>query len=169
MKYVLFDIDSTLIEAHSQSNKGASRVMFKKVFGIDANEEMVPFRGMTENHLIRSVTEKITGKKLDKIPQKAYDIWADTAKAALKKSPAKTMPGIGKLLQDLTKQKGISLAVVTGNSPKRALYKLQSAKMVKYFTNKKGEVEGSFGSNADNREELILNAKKKYLKKLTIK
>ena len=164
MKYVLFDIDSTLIEAHQPSNKEASKVVFKKIFGINAHEELIDFRGMAEEGIIKKVVEKVAGIKLKKVPKEAYDLWAKTSQIALLKRPPKVMPGIEKMLAALSRRNAIYLAVLTGNSEKRAHVKLASTRLIKYFINKSGKLKGIFGTQADNREKLLIIAKRKYLK-----
>ena len=157
MKIVLIDLDDTLLIAPA-ANKDASKVMFKKVFDVDAHEQMIHTPGKTEDLMIRQVLEKI-GKKVEEVPQEAYEVWAKAAEEGLKIEPAQVLPGAKDLLEGFVKE-GIVFGVITGNSRRRAEAKLVSAGLDTYFRDEHGSLRGAFGDTDVPREELIDVAKK---------
>ncbi len=165
MKILLFDIDSTLLVCDTESNVKGSEVMFKKVFSIDANEELIDNAGKTEKGIIEEVLRKIDPnlyKEEIEIPNHAYQVWAQGTEKTLKNNPPRVLPGIEELLTELSQDKDIKLGLLTGNSRFRADVKLKAVNLDKYFINEKGVLTGAFGDISNNRADLIQEAKDKY-------
>lgn len=165
MKIVLFDIDQTLLVAPEEANRDASGVMFRKVFHQEVDEGLINNVGMTEMGIIRAVLEKARGGSVEQepspiqVPEEAYIVWADAAREAMISKPAKVLPGVNELLEELAKDREIKLAILTGNSPWRAEAKLESAKLDGYFRDENGQLTGAFGNESEGRDGLIEIAK----------
>lgn len=165
MKIVLFDVDLTLLKAPDEANKEASRIMFREVFHEDAHEDLINNTGMTEMGVIRAVLTKIRGKNVEQESQpieildRAYMVWADATREAMKTRPAVVLPGIKELLDELSMDKGIILGILSGNSPWRVEAKLKSVGLDKYFRGASEELLGAFGNESETRDGLIDIAK----------
>ncbi len=161
MKIVLFDIDETLLVYLGDGDKDSSSKMFKQVFNIDADENMVDNRGKTERGIIEEVlrlVKKLTPEEEIEIPNLAYEVWAEAQKSF---PPPFVFPGIIELLDVLSKEKDVLIGLLTGNSRFRAKVKLEAAKLDKYFL-KDGILTGAFGDISPIRADLITEAKQKY-------
>ncbi|MDP3732957.1 MAG: hypothetical protein Q8Q91_00300, partial [Candidatus Daviesbacteria bacterium] len=120
MKIILFDIDDTLLVCPYGANKKGSEVMFKRVFDMDANEEMINTKGKTDKQIISEVIRKVKGypdEKEIEIPQVAFQEWATAIGELLKINQSLVLPGIWELLDSLQKNENVLLALLTGNSP----------------------------------------------------
>lgn len=160
IKVVLFDIDDTLISAPPGRNKKSSNIMFKKVFNIDAHEEMIQNSGKTEKAIIEEVLALVLPDKIiTEIPKEAYIEWANATAQLLKTDPATVLPGIKNILEELSKRNNTKLGLLTGNSPYRALAKIKAAELEKYFQNKNGTLKGGFGDASSSRVDLLEIAK----------
>lgn len=158
-KLVLFDIDSTLLRA-PEANALASSVMFKKVYRVDAHEEMIDNHGKTEKEIIFEVLQKVHPHQKFTVSKKAHQVYAEAAKEALQRKPAIVIDGVIDLLSGL-QDHNIPYGLLTGNSYERAEVKLISARLDSYFRDEKGELAGAFGDMTLKREDLIEIAKKR--------
>ncbi len=144
MIHVLFDIDETTLSVPEGINAKASSVMFKKVFGVDAHEEMIDNFGKTEMGIIQEVLKKVgvsqrTAEQeplVIEVPEDAYIVWAQATAKELKDHPAKILPGIFELLTALSKNSNIKLSLLSGNSEYRAEEKLKSVGLDVFFRDK---------------------------------
>ncbi len=165
MKIILFDVDMTLLACSTEANVKGSEVMFKKVFGLDANEELINNAGKTEKGIIQEVVRFVQGLDSDQeveVPNTAYQAWAEGTVKVLRTHPPTVLPGVIELLETLTTESDIKLGLLTGNSRFRAEIKLKVARLEKYFLNEEGVLVGAFGDISNKRADLIEEAKGKY-------
>lgn len=163
MIHVLFDIDETLLSVPKNINDKTSSAMFKKVFGVEAHEEMINNVGKTEEGIIKEILEKVGYKSASteqeqaffEVPEEAYKVWAQTTAQELKLHPVRILPGVEELLKALSKNLSVKLGLLTGNNPYRAEEKLKAAKLDSYFRDSNGKLIGAFGDIADKREKLF--------------
>lgn len=154
MIQVLMDIDETMVSVPPGINGLSSKKMFKKVFGVEADEDMINNIGKTERAIIPEVLKKV-GIEINSVPPTAYTVWGQILKQELLHNPVRVLPGITEFLQTLAEMPKVSLKLLTGNSPLRAYEKLASGKLQKYFLKKDGMLEGVFGDEAPQRDMLF--------------
>lgn len=155
MIHVLFDIDETILSVQEGLNNLASAKMFKKVFGVNTNEETVNNFSKTESWIIKEVLSKVN-IHINKVPDKAYKTWAEETTKILKNNPPKIMPGIPELITSLSKNKNIQLSLLTGNSPWRAEAKFHKTGLDKFFRSSSNhKLIGVFGNISDKRSDLL--------------
>lgn len=155
MIHVLFDIDETILSVQEGLNNLASAKMFKKVFGVNTNEETVNNFSKTESWIIKEVLSK-ANIHINKVPDKAYKTWAEETTKILKNNPPKIMPGISELIISLSKNKNIQLSLLTGNSPWRAEAKFHKTGLDKFFRSSSNhKLIGVFGNISDKRSDLL--------------
>lgn len=164
MIHVLVDIDETILSVPEGINAKASSVMFKRVFGVDAHEEMIDNVGKTEMGIIQEVLEKVgiiqraTGQEspVTEVPDEAYIVWAQATGQELKNHPVWVLPGIPEFLTSLSKNPNVKLGLLSGNSPWRAEEKLKSAQLDTFFRDPDTkQLNGVFGNMAARRDELF--------------
>lgn len=161
---VLFDIDETIVAIKKGLNAQASARMFKRVFNVNTNEEIVDNIAKTESWIIKAVLNKI-GIKIKKAPTIAYKVWAEETKKILLNNVPVVLPGIMEILKGLSKNKDVKLSFLTGNSPWRADAKIHLTKLCNYFTNSSDhQLRGVFGNMADKRKDLLAIFKKRVNK-----
>lgn len=165
MKIILFDIDETILSCGKEANDKCSEMMFKTVFNINASEDDINHEGKTAKGIIEEVIRFV--KKLDnnqeiEIPSLAYQAWADSLKELFKDHPPLILPGIRNLLECLSKEKGIVLGLLTGNSRIQSKTKLTAVGLDHFFLNDEGVLLGVFGDISSIRSDLIWEAKEKY-------
>ena len=155
MIQVLMDIDETMIAMPKGISAKTSAIMFKKVFGVNANEEMIENVGKTEMAIILEILHKV-GYKIQEVPEEAYRIWAEETEQELIKNPVRLLPGVQEFLTELSSNPKVKLQLLTGNSPWRAKVKLKSAKIENYFIDTStDQLNGVFGNIAIKRSELL--------------
>jgi len=154
MLHVLVDIDETMLSVPKGINAKASSIMFKKVFGVDAHEEMIDNVGKTEMGIIQEVLEKI-GLKKD-VPTKAYTVWGQATADQLQEHQPKILDGIPELLNELSHNPQIRLGLLTGNSTARTEAKLRATRLDSFFRDSKThQLIGVFGEMAPKRDQLF--------------
>lgn len=155
MIYVLFDIDNTLLTIEDGVDEDSSRIMFKKIFNVDADDSFVETYSKTERCIISDVLKKV-GSSKDSIPKTAYEEWGRALKEILEKKPAQLLPGINELLMYLSLNPKIKLCLLTGNSMPRSESKLRSTKIDGFFREEKtGKLRGVFGEISSRRIDLL--------------
>lgn len=161
---VFVDIDETALHVPEGKNAKASSVMFKKVFGVDAHEEMVDNFGKTEMGIIQEVLKKVwSSQRTDEqepsiigIPEEAYRIWAQATAKELREVPPQILPGISELLTSLSKNPKVKLELLSGNSIWRAEAKLKSVGLDEFFRDPATrQLNGVFGNMAQRRDQLF--------------
>lgn len=154
MLQILMDIDETMVSVPPGINALSSKNMFKKVYGVEAHEEMVNNVGKTELSIVREVLAKV-GVQIDSVTPDAYSVWADCLKEELLKKPVRVLPGIREFLDSVSVLPQVKLRLLTGNAPGRAFEKIASGGLEKYFLNADNTLDGVFGDEAPKRDMLF--------------
>ncbi|MGH7885044.1 MAG: HAD family hydrolase [Thermodesulfobacteriota bacterium] len=150
MKLFLFDIDGTLIHSFGAGQRAADKA-FEKMFGIKNVMDGISTDGMTDPLILSQMFRKSLGRDYDNFESetfyKEYIICLDQELDCLQK--IKILPGVIKLLKSLQIRDDCLLGLGTGNIEEGAWIKLKHAGLNSYFS------FGGFGSDSENREELI--------------
>ena len=155
MIHVLVDIDETMLSVPEGINAKTSSVMFKKVFSLNAHEEMIDNVGKTEMGIITEILEKLHSP-VTEIPEEAYGMWAQAMSEEFKNRPVRVLPGIVEFLTALSKNPNVKLGLLTGNSPERAEAKLKSGNLDGFFIDSNtSQLNGVFGNMASKRDQLF--------------
>ncbi len=155
MIHVLVDIDETMLSVPEGINAKTSSVMFKKVFSLNAHEEMIDNVGKTEMGIITEILEKLHSP-VTEIPEEAYGMWAQAMSEEFNNRPVRVLPGIVEFLTALSKNPNVKLGLLTGNSPERAEAKLKSGNLDGFFIDSNtSQLNGVFGNMASKRDQLF--------------
>ena len=139
---VLFDIDGTLTRGVGKHHRHALENAVLQVTGVAATTENIPVHGMLD-HVILTLMLQAAGihdAPLDEIIAKAQDLY----EIGVPDLRDKVCPGIPDVL-DRMLQRGVVLALVTGNLTRIGWHKLSRAGIGHYFR------FGAFGEMATTR------------------
>lgn len=149
-KVLLFDIDATLLLSGHAGTRAINRT-FEELYGIQGALDHVRPDGKTDPLIFREIFEKrlpniAPGPELPRVGK----IYLAHLKNELVNSPGfRLMPGVEKLLEALSRYPDLAIGLATGNLEQGAWLKVQRADLAPYFH------FGGYGSDAENRTELI--------------
>lgn len=143
---VLFDIDGTLVRRAGPHHRQALVDAIREVTGIETTTEGIPVHGMLDpdilTQMMRSagIEDSLIASKMPAIIETAQDLY----QASVPDLRDKTCPGVAPLL-DRLRERGVVLALVTGNLTRIGWRKLERAGLDRYFR------FGAFGEMAATR------------------
>ena len=148
-RLVLFDIDGTLI-----TDGGAARIAFaealRTVYGYEGDVRRYDFSGLTDPQITIMVLRD-AGWSKSEIEKRFDDLWlvylSGLARSATS-DRVRALAGIPELLAALSRERGVTLGLLTGNIEPGARLKLAPPELNHYFP------FGAFGSDSPHREEL---------------
>lgn len=148
---LLFDIDGTLVLTGGAGGRAMSRA-FEDLYGIANGFEGVPFNGRTDAWILSraAAAHGIAGAALARFKPLYLDYLADELH---RPGPRKgVMPGVGPLLDALSRRDDVFLALLTGNFEHGARLKLEHFDLWRYFAC------GAFGDTTHDRNGLLSDA-----------
>jgi phosphoglycolate phosphatase len=152
-KYLLFDIDGTLVHAG-----GAGRRAMNAALGeVDVKEEIVrgiSFAGKTDRQIVLSALRgaSIAPDQLPGLLTAVLGSYLKHLAVNLQQQPVRVYPLVEKLLRACREKPDLELALLTGNIPDGARLKLESARLWDYFS------WGVFGDHSEDRSDLAREA-----------
>jgi phosphoglycolate phosphatase-like HAD superfamily hydrolase len=152
-KVLLFDIDATLLKTGQAGLRALDRA-FERLYGVAKATSGIHPAGKTDPLIIREMVEKsLPGLDPDpEIPRVAALYVEYLAEEVEASAGFHVMPGVPELLEALSRIAGIALGLATGNLKEGAYIKLGRAGLGSYFP------FGGFGSDSENRTEVVLAA-----------
>jgi len=153
-KLVLYDIDGTLITAGGAGTRSLNRA-FNSLFGIEEAFRTISMAGKTDPQIIREGLKLHGMDHLDGNVDKMIGQYLFYLKEEIDNPMRHIMPGIKESL-DLFGAKGMTIGLLTGNLEKGAKIKLTPFGIFDYFNS------GAFGSDHEDRDELLPIAIEKY-------
>lgn len=146
---LLFDIDSTLLQADDATRQAINKT-FGKLFGIKNPQQNVPFSGRTDLGIFKDVALALLGRPLrgEELEQVVAGYLA-LLPGELNVRNFRLMPGVKELLPLLAARENVILGLETGNLEPAAYMKLKRGGIDRYFS------FGGFGSDSSDRTELV--------------
>jgi phosphoglycolate phosphatase-like HAD superfamily hydrolase len=146
---LLFDIDGTLLRAEDATRQAIIKT-FRDIFGIENPIQNFSFSGRTDPGIFRDVALKSLGRPIgDGEYQTVADRYLSFLPGELKRCAFRLMPGVARLLSELSRRTDVILGLETGNIEPAAYLKLKRGDIDHYFS------FGGFGSDSEDRTELI--------------
>jgi phosphoglycolate phosphatase-like HAD superfamily hydrolase len=165
---LLFDIDATLLLTGG-AGKVAIEKTFEDVFGLEKVWRNIVPDGKTDPAIFDEIARKVFGRDLSsaehaRLTRAYYKYFPE----ALRRSKRfRLMPGVKKLLAQLSKMDDVHLGLATGNFEKTAWMKLAHGGIDHHFT------FGGFACDSRDRSHLtrlaVLRGKRKVLPHQTIR
>ncbi|MGB9823858.1 MAG: HAD family hydrolase [Candidatus Hydrothermia bacterium] len=150
MKYLLFDIDGTLIHSGGAGARALNRA-FKLLHNVDDAMSVINPHGQTDI----AIVEEIFLKKLGRLPQKGevediFEYYLTFLKEEVVKADKyQVLKGVRETLDELKGKSGLLLGLATGNIERGARIKLERGDLNKYFP------FGGFGSDHRERSQIV--------------
>jgi phosphoglycolate phosphatase-like HAD superfamily hydrolase len=157
VKLLLFDIDQTLVNTGGAGLRALDRAC-KKLYGLDQAMLGISPHGKTDPAIVREI---LRIKLLSSTPSEneiatILEGYVFFLRDEVRNSPTyRVLPGILLLLSELGKRDDVILGLATGNIELGARIKLERGGLNPYFP------FGGFGSDAEDRTELVRKASEK--------
>ena len=148
---LLFDIDGTLVLTGGAGGRAMTRA-FEELYGVGNAFEGVPFNGRTDAWILSraAAAHGINDEAIARFKPLYLDYLAEELH---RPGPRKgVMPGVGPLLDELSRRDDVYLALLTGNFERGANLKLEYFDLWRYFTC------GAFGDTTHDRNGLLAQA-----------
>ncbi|MEX0998833.1 MAG: HAD family hydrolase [Thermodesulfobacteriota bacterium] len=157
MKLLLFDIDGTLLLTNGAGTRAANRA-FENIYGISEAMTKIDAAGKTDPIILKEIFKNELNRDYShEEALELYKLYIPFLKEETGASETTVMPGIPKLLENLSRRGDMVLGVATGNIEQGAWIKLESAGLDHHFK------FGGFGSDSHLREHLIIKAQERAL------
>ncbi|MFH2108601.1 MAG: HAD family hydrolase [Chrysiogenia bacterium] len=152
-KFLLFDIDGTLVHAGGAGRRALNEALGK----VGVNEEIVrkiSFAGKTDHRIILSALRNahFPPDELSRLLAGISDSYLRHLAAHLHEHPVRVYPLVRELLRACAGRPDLELALLTGNIPGGARLKLEAAGLWDYFS------WGVFGDHSEERVDLAREA-----------
>lgn len=157
MKVLLFDIDQTLINTGGAGLRGLDRACLK-LFGLQNAMEGISPHGKTDPAIVREIVRRKLGSETPTNTDIAtiLDSYISFLKEEVHTSATyRVLPGVQTLLDQLAARGDVLVGLATGNIELGARIKLERGGLNPYFS------FGGFGSDAEDRTELVRKAAEK--------
>ena len=163
MRLILFDVDGTLLMAGGAGNRALGRAL-QHTYGLENGLNGIRLDGKTDPQIVREALGRY-GKEASLTRQSLNSLFASYIpflKDEVATSPDfRILPGVPELMATLSTQSSIALGLATGNIEEGARIKLDRADLTSFFT------FGGYGSDAENRTELIRTAIERGLQEIS--
>ena len=146
----LFDIDGTLLNSGG-AGSAAMRAAFERVYGVEDGFATVEFSGRSDLAIITDALEAI-GVRGDDLPEGVRRFKRAYYRAlplTMVERKGRVLPGVNRLLDDLSEDAGATLMLGTGNFRTSAGIKLRHFGIEGYFRG------GGFGDRTGHRPTLV--------------
>ncbi len=162
MKFILFDIDGTLIDSGGAGTKSLN-LAFEELFSIQDGFKAITMAGKTDVQIIKEGLKKHDISSGNGIIPRFCNVYIRHLKQNIAVSNGSLKPGIRNALSKLHAHKDVILGLLTGNIEEGARLKLDRFDLNRFF-----EI-GAFGSDHEDRNSLLPLAvhkleKHRYLK-----
>lgn len=160
MKVLLFDVDQTLISTGGAGLRALDRAC-QRLLGIEKAMDGIKPHGKTDPAIVREILSVRLGSnaaelglsgRLESILESYIFFLREEVKTS---TTYRVLPGIFPLLEELSLRRDVALGLATGNIESGARIKLHRGGLNRYFA------FGGFGSDSENRTELVRKAAEK--------
>jgi len=148
-RLVLFDIDSTLIDAGGAGGR-ALLPAITDVYGVTGRLDGYTFHGRTDPQIVREVAVMwgVPPADVDARLQECLDRYVARLKVGIGAARVRVLPGVADLVPALSGDPAAAVGLLTGNVEEGARLKLDRVGLLDQFE------LGAYGSDAERRREL---------------
>lgn len=148
MKYVLFDVDHTLVDV-----KGAgARALYWAMVEVCGDGQVVSqldLAGKTDLQIIKEALIRMGLQSTEGIVDRIIQVYITRLEWEMARCRGEVLPGVRELLECLSKTNGIQLGLLTGNLERGARLKLEPFGLNQFFES------GAFGGDHEDRDQLL--------------
>ena len=157
MKFILFDIDGTIMDSGGAGTR-AMDTAFMELFSVRNAFQTISMAGKTDMQILREGCELHSIDYSDGVIPEFYRIYARCLKENMNSAGGHVKPGIREALRLLHSQEECILGLLTGNIEEGARIKLDFFGLNEYFN------IGAFGNDDEDRDRLLPIAVDKLFK-----
>jgi phosphoglycolate phosphatase len=147
-RFILFDVDGTLIDAAGAGRKALSKAMIE-IAGISDGFRGVDFAGKTDTQIIKEGLRKLGLESRDNLLESLRNSYLFHLRAEVSRGKGQVKPGVRELLHMLQDRGDTFLGLLTGNLEQGARLKLGPFGLNSFFP------VGAYGSDAEDRNLLL--------------
>jgi len=147
-KFVLFDIDHTLIDSGGAGIAALNKAL-QKVAGISQGFNGINCAGKTDLQIVREAFDVHRVKSRNGLIDEMMEEYVIHLRIEVRERNGHVKPGVGTLLARLDEEEDLFLGLLTGNLEQGARVKLAPYGLNRYFP------VGAFGSDSEDRNLLL--------------
>ncbi|MDQ7053588.1 MAG: HAD family hydrolase [candidate division KSB1 bacterium] len=157
MKILLFDIDGTLLLTGGSGARAMTRA-FYELFGVEDGLKGITLSGMTDPIIFDHACQKAGIEPTEEAHERFKQLYLTYLREEIRKdnSQKRVLPGVKPLLQQLSRQTGVHLGLLTGNYHEGARIKLSHFDLDRFFP------FGAFGDDDSDRNRLVPVALRRF-------
>lgn len=148
MKFLLFDIDGTLIDSGGAGSR-ALTTAFEEMFSVPDAFHDISMAGKTDPQIVREGLIRHGIDSSNGVVPGFFDLYVRHLRTNLWSGSGHLKPGVYDALKALAGHRDFVLGLLTGNIESGALIKLSHFGIVSYFS------IGAFGSDSEDRNKLL--------------
>ena len=161
MKFILFDIDGTIMDSGGAGTKAMDSA-FMELFSVRDAFQSISMAGKTDMQILREGCELHSIDHSNGVVPQFYRIYARNLKENMKTAGGHVKPGIREVLRKLQAREAVILGLLTGNIEEGARIKLDCFGLNSYFK------VGAFGNDDEDRDRLLPIAVDKLYKQSSL-
>jgi len=162
MKFILFDIDGTLLDSGGAGTMSLT-IAFEEVFAVRDAFRSISMAGKTDAQILKEAFELYKIDYSNGIMPEFYRNYVRLLREHIRKASGHIKPGIREALRELQARKECILGLLTGNIEEGARVKLDFFGLNSYFS------IGAFGSDDEDRNKLLPIAVDKLCQMYSVK
>lgn len=144
-RLVLFDVDGTLISAGRAARESILAAL-SSILGWEGSTDGNDFSGKTDPQILRElVADAVGAARFDATLSAVLDRYVDELRRRLRPEAVVPKPGVSALLERLSRDRRVTLGLLTGNIERGARTKLEPPGFNRYFP------FGAFGDDSADR------------------
>jgi phosphoglycolate phosphatase-like HAD superfamily hydrolase len=162
MKFILFDIDGTLLDSGGAGTRALNSA-FEEIFAVKDAFRSISMAGKTDMQILKEAFERYHVDYSNGIMPEFYRSYTRYLRENMRNASGHIKPGIREALRELQARKEYVLGLLTGNIEEGARIKLDYFWLNSFFD------IGAFGNDDEDRDRLLPIAVEKLFKRNSLR
>jgi phosphoglycolate phosphatase len=148
MKYILFDIDGTLIDSGGAGTASLD-LAFEEVFSVSGAFRSISMAGKTDTQILKEGLKLHRIDRLNGTVPVFFETYVKHLRRNIDNKRGHVKPGVRAALEAIKSDNNCILGLLTGNIKEGAMVKLRTFGLDSYFA------AGAFGDDSEDRNKLL--------------